>query len=54
MPKYLIGRRIPDAGQLTARELKASSQKACGVLREMGPRIPLVHSHLTGDPTTAE
>lgn len=49
MPQYLIGRSIPGAGQLTARELKASSQKVCGVLSEMGPRIPLVHSHLTGD-----
>jgi hypothetical protein len=39
MPQYLIERNIPGAGKLTASELKAISQKSCGVLSEMSPRI---------------
>jgi hypothetical protein len=32
MPKYVIERDIPGAGKLSASELKAISQKSCGVL----------------------
>jgi hypothetical protein len=49
MPKYLVEREIQDAGKLSARELKAISQKSCGVLIEMGPRIQWVQSYVTGD-----
>jgi len=49
MPKFLIEREIPGAGDLTAQELQAISQKSCGVLREMGPRIQWVESYVTGD-----
>ncbi len=49
MPKFLIEREIPGAGDLTAPELQAISQKSCGVLREMGPRIQWVESYVTGD-----
>jgi hypothetical protein len=49
MPKYVIEREIPGAGALTATELKAISQKSCGVLREMGPQIQWVQSYVTGD-----
>ena len=49
MPKYLIEREIPGAGQLTAEELKAISQKSCSVLSSMGPHIQWVHSYVTGD-----
>jgi hypothetical protein len=49
MPQYLIERNIPGAGKLTAAELKAISQKSCGVLNEMGPTIQWVHSYVTGD-----
>jgi hypothetical protein len=31
MPKYVIEREIPGAGKLSAAELKAISQKSCGV-----------------------
>ena len=37
MPKYVIERDIPGAGKLSAEELKAISQKSCGVLSNMGP-----------------
>ena len=49
MPKYLIEREIPGAGDLSAPELQAISQKSCGVLREMGPQIQWVESYVTGD-----
>jgi hypothetical protein len=49
MPKFLIEREIPGAGDLSAEELQAVSQKSCGVLREMGPQIQWVESYVTGD-----
>ena len=49
MPQYLIEREIPGAGKLTAAELKGISQKSCGVLNEMGPKIQWVQSYVTGD-----
>ncbi|NOV31329.1 DUF4242 domain-containing protein [Methylomonas sp. ZR1] len=49
MPKYIIERDIPGAGQLTPAELQGISQKSCGVLRDMGPRIQWLHSYVTGD-----
>jgi hypothetical protein len=49
MPKFLIEREIPGAGDLGPDELKAISQKSCGVLRGMGPEIQWVQSYVTGD-----
>lgn len=49
MPKYVIEREIPGAGKLSSQELKAISQKSCGVLSEMGPQIQWLQSYVTGD-----
>ena len=49
MPKFLIEREIPGAGDLTHEQLQAISQKSCGVLRGMGPRIQWVQSYVTGE-----
>ncbi len=49
MPKYVIEREIPGAGKLSAEELKAISQKSCGVLQKLGPQIQWVHSYVTDD-----
>ena len=49
MPKYVIEREIPGAGNLNADQLKGISQKSCGVLRQMGPQIQWVESFVTGD-----
>lgn len=49
MPKYIIERDIPGAGQLTQAELQGISQKSCGVLRNMGSSIQWLHSYVTGD-----
>lgn len=46
---YVIEREIPDAGNLTAEELKAISQTSCGVLDKMGSDIEWLHSYVTGD-----
>jgi len=49
MPKYVIEREIPGAGALPAEQLKAISQKSCGVLRQMGPQIQWVQSYVADD-----
>jgi hypothetical protein len=49
MPQYVIERDLPGAGKLSPAELKAISQKSCGVLDKMGPQIQWVHSYVTGD-----
>jgi hypothetical protein len=49
MPRYVIERDIPGAGQLSPSELKAISQKSCSVLGELGPQIQWQHSYVTGD-----
>ena len=49
MPKYVIEREIPGAGNLSPEQLNAISQKSCGVLREMGPQIQWVQSYVTDD-----
>ena len=49
MPKYVIERGIPGAGQLSADQLKAISQTSCGVLRKMGSSIQWIQSYVTGD-----
>ena len=49
MPKFVIKREIPKAGNLSASELRTISQKSCGVLREMGPQIQWLHSYVTDD-----
>lgn len=49
MPKFVIERAIPGIGASTAGELRAASQKSCGVLQELGPDVQWVHSYVTGD-----
>ncbi|HJT01441.1 MAG TPA: DUF4242 domain-containing protein [Terriglobales bacterium] len=49
MPKYVIEREIPGAGNLSVDQLQAISQKSCDILRAMGPEIQWVHSYVTGD-----
>ena len=49
MPKYVIEREIPGAGNLTPQDLQAISQKSCSVLASMGPQIQWVQSYVTPD-----
>jgi hypothetical protein len=49
MPKYVIERELPGAGQLSAETLKTISQKSCGVLKGLGPQVQWVQSYVTDD-----
>lgn len=49
MPKFVIERDIPGVGKLSPQQLQATSQKSCGVLREMGPQIQWIQSYVTDD-----
>jgi hypothetical protein len=44
MPKYVIERDVPGAGDLTRDELKAISQTSCSVLSKLGSEIQWVES----------
>lgn len=52
MPKYIIEREVPNAGALSAAELKALSAKSCAVLQQLGPTIQWVQSFVTEDKIT--
>lgn len=47
MPKFVIERVVPGAGNLSAQEVKAISQRSCKVLNQMGPQIQWVQSYVT-------
>ncbi len=49
MPKYIIERNIPQAGELSPQDLQSISQKSCGILRDMGPQVQWVQSYVTAD-----
>lgn len=49
MPKYVIERELPGAGQLSADQLQAISRTSCNVLHSLGPDIQWVESYVTDD-----
>jgi hypothetical protein len=49
MPKYIIEREIPGAGQIEAEEMLGIAQKSCSILNELGPQIQWVQSYVTDD-----
>ena len=49
MPKYIIERTIPNAGRLSAGQLRDISGKSCRVLHDLGPQIQWVHSYVTDE-----
>jgi hypothetical protein len=49
MPKFLIEREVPGAGQLTHPELQSLAKRSNGVLRQLGPDIQWVESYITGN-----
>jgi Protein of unknown function (DUF4242) len=49
MPKFVIEREIPGAGNLSEAQLREVSRKSVMVLKEMGPGIQWLHSYVTGD-----
>ncbi|MGC1362534.1 MAG: DUF4242 domain-containing protein [Silvibacterium sp.] len=49
MPKFVIERDLPGAGELSPQQLQGVSQKSCSVLKNLGPEIQWVHSYVTQD-----
>jgi hypothetical protein len=49
MPRYLIERELPGAGNLSSEDLRGISATSCAVLLELGPRVQWVHSYVTDD-----
>jgi len=49
MPRYVIERDLPGAGNLSPEQLQAVSQKSCSVLNDLGPRIQWEQSYVTAD-----
>lgn len=49
MPKYVIEREIPGAGNFTDEDLKGISRKSCVVLDELGTSIQWIQSYVTAD-----
>jgi hypothetical protein len=49
MPKFVIEREIPGAGNLSDTELKEIARKSLEVLKGMGPGIQWLQSYVTGD-----
>ena len=49
MPKFVIEREVPGAGNLSEIQLREISRKSLNVLHEMGPKIQWLHSYVTGD-----
>jgi hypothetical protein len=49
MPRYVIERELPGAGNLSSQDLQAVSQKSCSVLNNLGPSIQWIESFVTED-----
>jgi uncharacterized protein DUF4242 len=49
MPKFIIEREVPGAGNLTETQLRELSQKSITALRALGPEIQWLHSYVTGE-----
>ena len=49
MPKYVIERELPGAGDLSADDLQAISEKSNQVIATLGPEIRWLQSYVTDD-----
>lgn len=49
MPKYVIERDLPGAGDLSDADIGSISEKSNTVLNEMGGDVQWLHSYVTGD-----
>ncbi len=47
MPKYVIEREIPGAGNLSESELRETARRSVKALRDLGPQIQWLHSYVT-------
>jgi hypothetical protein len=49
MPKFVIEREIPGAGNMTDPEIREAALKSLEALRYLGPQIQWLHSYVTDD-----
>jgi hypothetical protein len=49
MPKFMIERELPGAGDLSPEELQAISEKSNQVIGTLGPEIRWLQSYVTDD-----
>jgi hypothetical protein len=49
VPKFVIERELPGAGNLSAGELQAISEKSNKIIAELGPDIRWLTSYVTDD-----
>jgi hypothetical protein len=49
MPKFVIERDLPGAGNLSPEQLRTISQKSNKVIADLGPEIHWLHSYVTDD-----
>lgn len=49
MPRYVIERQIPGAGEISPDELRVISQKSVGVLSEIGRGLTWLQTFVTAD-----
>ena len=49
MPKYVIERTVPNAGEMDSAALREISQQSATVLQKLGPDIQWIHSYVGGD-----
>ncbi|MCA9310405.1 MAG: DUF4242 domain-containing protein [Phycisphaerales bacterium] len=49
MPRYVIERNVPGAGELNSEQLQAISRRSCDVLRGLGPEVQWVQSYVSRD-----
>jgi hypothetical protein len=49
MPRYVIERNVPGAGDLTGDQLREISRTSCRVLSKLGYEIQWLESFVTGD-----
>ena len=47
MPRYVIEREIPNAGEMTDEQLREAALKSLEAVGEIGPRIKWINSYIT-------
>jgi hypothetical protein len=47
MPKFVIEREIPGAGEMTPDQTREVARQSLSVLRDLGPQIQWLHSYVT-------
>lgn len=49
MPRFVIERGIPGAGNMTDNQAREAALKSLEVLKNLGPQIQWLHSYVTDD-----